>query len=224
MCTLFQEYNKSLLKYILFKDKNLFSKIYMIMFYLLEIMLVLLLATKSIIIALKGFFIFNAFMYLILMITFFLIEAPGRYIFKDTLKICERVEKIFKKDFYIYNKFLIDKKMPNINKMIYKKKLPDKKMLSLWKYKLSSRKETFQITLPIVALMLLGAFNIPIKSEIYKAFQNYVDITLIEPIDKQYLKWIIQVFSYPYVFIIYHSNIDRINNAITKIDFLRDVT
>ena len=218
-----KSYNEELFKYLLIRDNNIFSKISIIIVYALILILVILLSTKSVLLGVKMFCLIVAFLYITWMMLYVLMIAPDRYIFKDTIEICERVEKIFKMGFSNYNTYLNDKKIPNINNIIYKNKLPDKKMLSFWKYKLSTRKETFQATLPIVALMLLSIVNIPIKGDILNIIQKIVKVNFVQDVDVKYLKWIFQACWYPYIFIVYHVNIDRINNCISKIELLKDI-
>jgi hypothetical protein len=183
-----KSYNEELFKYLLLRDKNIFSKMSIIIVYALIVILVILLSIKSVLLGVKMFCLIVIFLYITWMILYVLMVAPNRYIFKDTIEICKRVEKIFKRGFSNYDTYLNDNQMPNINNIVYKNRLPSKKMLSFWKYKLSTRRETFQITLPVVALMLLSIANIPIKGDILNIVQKIIKVNFVQDVDVKYLK------------------------------------
>ncbi len=216
MKTIFKNYNELLKENLLFRNKNLFSKIYVILIYGILFISLICIATKSIVIAVKLLFLSVIFCYIMWMILYIAMVAPEIYIFKNAIIICKRVEEIFKNEFYNYDTYLEDNAVLNLDSML-NKNIPDKKMLSFWKYKLSTSKETIQITLPVVALMILCLLKVPVREDILNIIKKYVQI------DTTYWKWILGAFLYPYIFIVYYSNIDRINGSLSKIDLLRDI-
>ncbi|MFL0269254.1 hypothetical protein [Candidatus Clostridium radicumherbarum] len=208
------------MKHILLKDEKISVKLYIIFIYILILASSILISIKSKFLAISFVLISVAFLYIIFFIVNFIFEGPVRFLFKNEIDICIRVEEIFNyAELKKYNTYLTDNKFPNINKLIYKDKLPKKEILSFWKYKLSSKKETSQVTLPFIVLLILALLNAPIKEYIL----NYIFSAPLKEYDIEYLKWIIQVLSLPYAFVVYHSNIERFNSCIIKIEFLKDI-
>lgn len=212
-------FNRMLLDHLMFKSNDKVTKLVTGFIYFSLISPLFILKSSSIAIKLVILMGQIIVMYLLYLFLYLTIEIPNKVFFSEIGELCDRVESIFKSEFYKYNSFLADHEMPQIETFLNTNAIPQKNILFYWKYRLSTKSESIQTIAPIIGLLIFAAFRYPLFSDIFqKIINNFVSGKEIP-----YFKSGLEMLTYPYLFLIYHSNINRINFCIDKIEFLVEI-
>lgn len=219
MGQIIRKFNRMLFDNLMFRSNDIESKVVTGFVYISLIFPLLILNFSPIIIRLAILIGQMVVLYLLYLFLYLIIEIPNKVFFSEMNELCNRVESIFKDEFYKYNSFLVDTKMPEIERIVNKNKIPEKDMRLYWKYRLSTKKESIQTIVPIVGLMVFAIFRHPLFNDIFKTVIN----KFINNKEISYFKASLEMLTYPYLFLVYHSNINRVNFCIDKIEFLEEV-
>lgn len=110
--------------------------------------------------------------------------------------------------------------MPEVETFLNEDEIPEKNILLYWKYRLFTKKESIQTIVPIMGLMVFATFRHPLWGDNFEIITN----NFIKNNEISYFKAGLDMLIYPYLFLVYHSNINRVNFCIDKIEFLEEVS
>lgn len=137
---------------------------------------------------------------------------------KNTSQIRSNLDKIFKKNFYKIT-FIDVKNKNNYQKYFNIEKIPSKREINFWLYRLKAERNKSIIVGPLVSLLSL-AFYMLIKSLEFPIFEQFYEF--IKIIKNTYPE-IFELYKWVVILLVYTDQIKEINNDIAKVELLKDL-